>query len=305
MAELERKVYKKGEVIFRKGDYEPCMYQIVQGKVSVIIHLGQEDERELMQFGTDAFLGEMNLLEASPRSVSAVALEDETMLAVIDGETFGRYFKKEPEKVKAVMRHLGGRIRSMSRDYMDACRALEESLETESSGKEMSNWIKRQLKKLRDAYVRDIYGNNYAYSDSSYRANGKSGSAASHTSVNTITLKKGGIVFRQGEPSDCMYDILWGKVGVYEQYGTDQEKRLATLDTEKFFGEMGMIEESPRSVTAVALEKDTRLRVITPETFDSYFKDSPAKILMIMQGMSSLLRELTKEYMDICRRVAG
>lgn len=66
-----------------------------------------------------------------------------------------------------------------------------------------------------------------------------------------------------------------------------------------------MIEGSPRSVTAVALEKDTRLRVITPETFDSYFKDSPAKILMIMQGMSSLLRELTKEYMDICRRVAG
>lgn len=73
MAELERRVYKKGEVIFRKGDYEPCMYRIVQGKVSVIIHLGQEDEREWMQFGadqekrlatldTEKFFGEMDII---------------------------------------------------------------------------------------------------------------------------------------------------------------------------------------------------------------------------------------------------
>ena len=29
------------------------------------------------------------------------------------------------------------------------------------------------------------------------------------------TLNKGEIVFKQGDPSPCMYDIHWGTVGIY------------------------------------------------------------------------------------------
>ena len=97
--------------------------------------------------------------------------------------------------------------------------------------------------------------------------------------METKTFKKGEVIFKQGDLSDCMYDILWGKVGIYANYGTPEEKLLTTLETERFFGEMGMIEGRLRSATAVALEKDTRLRVITPETFNDYFRERPAKVL--------------------------
>ena len=122
--------------------------------------------------------------------------------------------------------------------------------------------------------------------------------------METKTFKKGEVIFKQGDLSDCMSDILWGEVGIYANYGTPEEKLLTTLETERFFGEMGMIEGRLRSATAVALEKDTRLKVITPESFDAYFKESPAKVLLIMQNMSHRIRELTRDYLEACRAVA-
>lgn len=122
--------------------------------------------------------------------------------------------------------------------------------------------------------------------------------------MNTRTLKKGEIIFRQGDTSTCMYDVFWGKVGIYANYGTPEEKLLTTLETEQFFGEMGMIEGLPRSATAVALTSDTKVRVITPESFQSYFQEKPAKVLLIMQNMSHRLRKLTGEYLNACQTVA-
>ena len=121
--------------------------------------------------------------------------------------------------------------------------------------------------------------------------------------METKTFKKGEVIFKQGDLFDCMYDILWGEVGIYANYGTPEEKLLTTLETERFFGEMGMIEGRLRSATAVALEKDTRLKVITPESFDAYFKESPAKVLLIMQNLSNRIRELTHDYLEACQTV--
>ena len=115
---------------------------------------------------------------------------------------------------------------------------------------------------------------------------------------------KGEVIFREGDYASCMYDILRGRVGIYTNYGTAEEKLLTELELGRFFGEMGMIEGRLRSATAVALEKDTRVKVITPETFDTYFKENPAKVLLIMQNMSHRIRELTRDYLEACRAVA-
>lgn len=117
-------------------------------------------------------------------------------------------------------------------------------------------------------------------------------------------FKKGEVVFKQGDSAACMYDVRWGSVGIYLNYKHSGEKQLSVVKTEEFFGEMGLIEGLPRSATAVALENDTQIEVITPDTFEVYFKDKPAKVLMIMQHMSQRLRALTGEYLDACRAVA-
>ena len=116
--------------------------------------------------------------------------------------------------------------------------------------------------------------------------------------------KKGQVIFKEGDKADCMYDIRWGSVGIYANYGTPQEKLLTKLSAEEFLGEMGLIDGEPRSATAVALEKDTRVAVINGECFGAYLQERPTKVLVIMQHMSHRLRNLTKDYMEACKTVA-
>ena len=117
------------------------------------------------------------------------------------------------------------------------------------------------------------------------------------------TYKKGEIIFREGDPGSSMYDILWGRVGVYTGYGTPEEKKLAELKEEDFFGEMGLLDGSPRSATVVSLSDDTRLNVITEGDFQEYFRAKPAKVFLIMQQLSQKLRKTTQDYLDVCRTV--
>ena len=117
------------------------------------------------------------------------------------------------------------------------------------------------------------------------------------------TYKKGQIIFKEGDETNCMYDIHWGTVGIYAHYGTKQEKLLTKLRSEEFFGEMGLVDSEPRSATAVALEKGTMVERITSEVFGSFLQECPAKVLMIMQHMSHRIRDLTREYLEVCGTV--
>ena len=117
------------------------------------------------------------------------------------------------------------------------------------------------------------------------------------------TYKKGEILFRQGDPGDCLYDIQSGKVGVYAKYGTAEQKLLKTCYPDQYLGEMGLLDHAPRSATAVALEDGTSLTVITEESFGAFFEKDPARILMVMQQMSSDLRRRTNEYVRVCKEI--
>ena len=46
------------------------------------------------------------------------------------------------------MTQMGGRIRELTRDYLDACRAAAELVETKESGKEKSGWFKEHMNKF-------------------------------------------------------------------------------------------------------------------------------------------------------------
>ena len=106
-------------------------------------------------------------------------------------------------------------------------------------------------------------------------------------------FQQGEVIFRQGDAAGCMYDIYWGKVGIYADYGTPQERLLTELHDENFFGELGMIDGEPRSATAVALSDDTQVETISEAEFAGYFKEKPLRVLQIMGHMCKRIRELS------------
>ena len=148
---------KKGEVIFKEGDLELCMYNIASGSVGIYANYGKEDEKLLVELKADekAFLGEMGMIDESPRSATAVALED-TEVAVISSENFADYFKDHPEHIVYIMQNMSKRIRSLTADYLDACRAVAEAVEAEKSGKAKSNWFKDRVVKFISDYNQSV-----------------------------------------------------------------------------------------------------------------------------------------------------
>jgi CRP-like cAMP-binding protein len=119
-----------------------------------------------------------------------------------------------------------------------------------------------------------------------------------------ITFNKDQVVFRQGDNASVMYDIISGKIGIYSDYQTENEKLLAELGSDAVFGEMGMIEFYPRSATAVALEDGTVLQELDEADLRTYFADKPDKLLKLMQQLSARIRETTQAYVDVCRSVS-
>ena len=114
---------------------------------------------------------------------------------------------------------------------------------------------------------------------------------------------KGDVIFREGDPSDCMYEVYTGKVGVYAAYGTPEQKLLMEYYQDHYFGEMGLLEKAPRSATAVALEDDTTVASINEENFGEFFERNPANVLMLMQRMRHNLRRRTDEVVAVCRSI--
>ena len=119
-----------------------------------------------------------------------------------------------------------------------------------------------------------------------------------------LILKRNEVIFSEGDKSDCMYDIRQGRVGIYANYGTKEEKLLTELSKDQFFGEMGIIEGYPRSATAVAMGDMTELTVIAKADFEDYCKKNPEKTVLIMKNMSSRIRELTRDYLEVCHTIA-
>lgn len=124
-----------------------------------------------------------------------------------------------------------------------------------------------------------------------------------YTQQITRKYNKNEVIFRQGDPANCMFDVCKGSVAIYVDYGTPQEKRLTVIAEKGVFGELGLIECKPRSATAVALSNETELLAVSRETFQEYFRKQPVKVVRIMQNMSKRIRTLTQEYMDVCKTI--
>lgn len=149
--EAEQKRFKKGDIIFREGDFQMNMYDIRFGSVGVYINYGTPEQKELATLGEGDFFGEMGLVEARPRSATIVALE-ETITDIITQENFGVYFKEKPAKVLAIMQHMSGRIRELTTDYLDACQCISEYLEAEEESRPKSEGLLARMKNFMKIY---------------------------------------------------------------------------------------------------------------------------------------------------------
>lgn len=96
----------KDEVVFRQGDDGDAFYMVVSG--SIIISRGAT---KLATLGSREGFGEMSILDSEPRSASATAAEDTTLL-MLDRDSFDRAIEQNPVVARGVYRVLTERLRN-------------------------------------------------------------------------------------------------------------------------------------------------------------------------------------------------
>ena len=106
----------------------------------------------------------------------------------------------------------------------------------------------------------------------------------SHSLFSYEIYQPGEIVFKQGEQGDCAYFIQSGQVEVVVKEN-GAEKIVATLSEGSYFGEMALINSSPRNAT-VRTTNATKLAVLGKKNFLTMLNLMPSARTDIMVTMT-------------------
>lgn len=98
-----RRIYRKGEYLYRQGDLESKFFLILQGHVLVSSTREDGTEFTLEMMGRRAICGEAAAFDKFPSFTSAQALED-AQVVVFDAHEVGAAFRVFPEIAIALLR---------------------------------------------------------------------------------------------------------------------------------------------------------------------------------------------------------
>ena len=70
--------------------------------------------------------------------------------------------------------------------------------------------------------------------------------------MDTIDVRKGEIVFSEGEPGDSLYIVLSGKLKVGRRAADGRQNLIAVMGPSDMVGELSLFDPGPRTATATA-----------------------------------------------------
>jgi CRP/FNR family cyclic AMP-dependent transcriptional regulator len=110
-----------GDFLFREGDNGDKMYVLLEGEIEIFL-----GDFMLETAGPGVLIGEMALIDDSPRTANAVA-KTASRLAEIDRRRFHFLIQQHPHFATHVMKTLADRLR-----HMNAVTAAREEMSTNS-----------------------------------------------------------------------------------------------------------------------------------------------------------------------------
>ena len=108
---IEARLFKAGDVIFREGDEATELFVIKSGQVRV-----QIGNRTVTELAADSIFGEMALIDSEPRSATVVAITD-TELVPVSEKQFLFLVSQTPFFALRVMRVLAQRLRVTNKTF--------------------------------------------------------------------------------------------------------------------------------------------------------------------------------------------
>ncbi len=122
-AQLRRRTFRRGTMIFHKDQAGDALYIIESGRVRIFLPAENGTELTVEISGAGEVFGELALLDGRPRSASAEALEDTTAL-VLGREEFRAHLAASPQLAVALIELLSMRLRHAT-EYAESLAHLD------------------------------------------------------------------------------------------------------------------------------------------------------------------------------------
>jgi CRP/FNR family cyclic AMP-dependent transcriptional regulator len=126
--------------------------------------------------------------------------------------------------------------------------------------------------------------------------------------VSRKSYARGSQILGAGDPTDSLYILISGRIKVFMSDMDGKEVILSILGPNEFVGEMGLIDNSPRSANVVALEP-CEVVCISKSDFKRCLSENFDMAMTVMRGLVKRLREADNligslALMDVFGRVA-
>ena len=108
--------------------------------------------------------------------------------------------------------------------------------------------------------------------------------------VDMRRLDAGSTLFNTGDPGESLYIVRSGEVELYIRDTTGQKIVLTVASTNEIFGELALLDNKPRTATAIALV-DTELLELDREDLILLFQKTPAAALRLLAAMGHMTRK--------------
>ena len=108
--------------------------------------------------------------------------------------------------------------------------------------------------------------------------------------IDAQSFKAGGVIFREGDEARELFVIKSGQVRI--QIGN---RTVTELAADSIFGEMALIDNEPRSATAVAVT-DVELVAVSEKQFLFLVSQTPYLALKVMRVLAQRLRATNKTF---------
>ena len=95
-------------------------------------------------------------------------------------------------------------------------------------------------------------------------------------------------IFMQGDPGIGLYIIEDGEVLISQKSESNQNFDLVRFGKGDFFGELALLDDTPRSASAIAL-KETKVGVIFRPELDEFIDKYPKSGIKVLRGISQII----------------
>ena len=121
---------------------------------------------------------------------------------------------------------------------------------------------------------------------------------ALRSSMHEVSLPRGQVLFKEGEPGDRLYVVTDGKIKLGRTAGDGRENLLAILGRGEMFGELSLFDPGPRTATATAVT-DSTLIGLGHDDLQPWLSGRPEVAGQLLAALAQRLRRTNEAMADL------